>query len=267
MGLIAIGSLNGAPGVTTTALALAATWPEAPLPTVVECDPSGGDIAARWRLRSRPGLTDVAAAAAEFGASDPEALEEGVQTIEVCGAQLRVVCAAPGGAGVRSALPTIAAPGAKVLNRPDAWTITDLGRLDWGSVSWPLVAAADATLLVVEGSLAGVAHLRSRISDVRQAEALGARLAVAVAPGEYAPVEVADLLLAADVNLDVLGGLGRPDPIAPDPLTWRTRKALRAWKDLAASLFAVADAPRPLELGPGSGAGPNTDAPEGQWTP
>jgi hypothetical protein len=262
MGLISIASLNGAPGVTTTALALAATWPDSPLPTVVECDPSGGDIAARWRLRSRPGLTDVAAAAAEFGASDPEALEEGVQTIEVCGTRLRVVCAAPGGAGVRSALPTIAAPGMKVLDRPGSWTLTDLGRLDWGSVAWPLVATADATLLVVEGSLAGVAHLRSRIGDLRQAEALGARLAVAVAPGEYTPGEVADLLLAADVNLEVLGGLGRPESIAPDPLTWRTRRALVTWKHLAASLLEVANTPRPLELSPG----PSTVEAEGRWT-
>lgn len=260
MGLIAIGSLNGSPGVTTTALALAATWPDAPGLTVVECDPSGGDIAARWRLRSRPGLTDVAAAAAEFGSDAPEAIEEGVQTIEVCGANLRVVCAAPGGAGVRSALPTIAAPGAKVLNRPGSWAIADLGRLDWGSVAWPLVAAADATLLIVEGSLAGVAHLRSRIGDLRQAEALGARLAVAVAPGEYTPGEVADLLLAADVNLDVLGGLGRPEPIAPDPLTWRTRRVLVAWKHLAADLLKVANTPRPLELS----ASPEES--ERQWT-
>lgn len=262
MGLIAVASLNGSPGVTTAALALAAAWPKTPSPMVVECDPSGGDIAARWRLHARPGLTDVAAAAAEFGADGPEALDEGVQTIEVCGAAVRVVCAAPGGAGVRLALPQLAGAGAKVLDPPDAWTITDLGRLDWGSVAWPLVAAADATLLIVNGSLAGVAHLRSRITDLRQAEALGARLAVAVAPGTYTPGEVADLLLAADVNLDVLGPLGRFEPIAPDPLTWRTRKALRTWKDLAASLLAVADAPRPLELGPG----PSANAPEGQWT-
>ena len=261
MGLIAIASLNGSPGVTTTALALAATWPEAPPPTVVECDPSGGDIAARWRLRSRPGLTDVAAAAAEFGASDPEALEEGVQTIEVCGAELRVVCAAPGGAGVRSALPQVAAPGAKVLDRPGSWAIADLGRLDWGSVAWPLVATADATLLIVEGSLAGVAHLRSRIGDLRQAEALGARLAVGVAPGAYMPGEVADLLPAAEVNLEVLGGLGRREPIVPDPLTWRTRRALNVWKHLAANLLKVANTPPPLELGTGP------VELEGRWTP
>jgi len=248
MGLIAVGSLKGRPGVTTTALALTVCWPQEPLPTVVECDPSGGDIAARWRLHSRPGLTDVAAAAAEFGSGDSEVLEAGVQTIAACGAELRVVCAAPGGAGVRSALPTIATPGAKILDPPSGWTVADCGRLDWGSAAWPIVAAADATLLVVEGSLAGVAHLRSRAGDLRQAEALGARLVVAVAAGEYAADEVADLLLAADVNVRVLGGLGPAKPIGPDPLTWRRRHALRRWCVLAEVLLGVAETPEQLAL-------------------
>ncbi|MCD0444258.1 hypothetical protein LO763_11560 [Glycomyces sp. A-F 0318] len=248
MGLIAVGSLKGRPGVTTTALALAICWPQEVLPTVVECDPSGGDIAANWRLHSRPGLTDVAAAAAEFGTGDPEAVEDGVQTITAGGVELRVVCAAPGGAGVRSALPTIAAPGAKILDRPGAWTVADCGRLDWGSAAWPIATAADATLLVVEGSLAGVAHLRSRAGDLRQAEALGARLAVAVAPGEYAAEEVADLLLAADVNLQVLGALGPAKPIGPDPLTWRRRHALKPWRALAQALLEVAEAPEQLAI-------------------
>lgn len=252
MGLIAIASLSGSPGVTTAALALAASWPQTPSPTVVECDPSGGDIAAYWHLHCRPGLTDVAAAAAEFSTGEPEALEEGVQTIEVAGAQVRVVCAAPGGAGVRSALPTIAAPGAKILDRPGAWTIADVGRLDWGSVAWPLVTAADATLVVVKGSLAGVAHLRSRLGDLRQAEAFGARVAVAVAPGEYTPGEVADLLLAADVHFPVIGALGRVEPIAPDPLTWRGRRAMTEWKQLAEVLLAGAEKLSRLELPAGT---------------
>jgi hypothetical protein len=260
MGLIAVASLKGRPGVTTTALALAACWPQEPLPTVVECDPSGGDIAARWRLHSRPGLTDVAAAAAEFGSDEPEALEEGMQTIAVCGTELRAVCAAPGGAGVRSALPTIAAPGAKVLDRPGKWTIADLGRLDWSSPAWPVVAAADAALVVVEGSLAGVAHLRSRLEDLHQAETLGARLAVAVAPSEYTPDEVADLLVAADVNLRVLGSLGQPGPIGPDPLTWRRRRALAPWTNLAEALLEVAEMPERLAL-------TGTATVEGRWTP
>lgn len=47
----AIGALKGAPGVTTTALALAHVWPGADV-VVAECDPSGGDLSARLTITS-----------------------------------------------------------------------------------------------------------------------------------------------------------------------------------------------------------------------
>jgi MinD-like ATPase involved in chromosome partitioning or flagellar assembly len=48
-------SVKGAPGVTTVVNLVAATWPEQRRALVVECDPSGGDIAARFQLSSRCG--------------------------------------------------------------------------------------------------------------------------------------------------------------------------------------------------------------------
>ena len=52
MAMFALISPGGAPGVTTTALAIALTWP---WPVIVaECDPGGGDIlAARSRATCR----------------------------------------------------------------------------------------------------------------------------------------------------------------------------------------------------------------------
>ena len=65
--LVAVASVKGAPGVTTTALALAAAWPAAVdggvRPVVVEADAAGGDVAARLGLPHAPGLLDVAVAA------------------------------------------------------------------------------------------------------------------------------------------------------------------------------------------------------------
>ena len=43
--LIAVAADKGAPGVTTTAVALAAVWPRPVL--LAECDPAGGDIVYR----------------------------------------------------------------------------------------------------------------------------------------------------------------------------------------------------------------------------
>ena len=67
MGLIVVAADKGAPGVTTTALALAAVWPRPVL--LAECDPAGGDIAFRFpaadgeRLDPRRGTLSLAVAA------------------------------------------------------------------------------------------------------------------------------------------------------------------------------------------------------------
>jgi len=67
MALIAVAADKGAPGVTTTALALAAVWPRPVL--LAECDPAGGDLVYRLpaadggRLDQRRGLLSLAVAA------------------------------------------------------------------------------------------------------------------------------------------------------------------------------------------------------------
>jgi len=61
--LVCLGSAHGSPGVTTTALALAATWPEHRGCLLVEADPFGGVIATRYGLGDTPGLSSLAAVA------------------------------------------------------------------------------------------------------------------------------------------------------------------------------------------------------------
>ena len=61
--LIGLCSLKSSPGVTTTAIALAAAWPlTAPKPTIIELDAHGGDIAVRFHVAEDPGLRSLAAA-------------------------------------------------------------------------------------------------------------------------------------------------------------------------------------------------------------
>ena len=54
MPLISLVSLKGSPGVTTTALALAAAWP-APRRLLAELDPAGGDLEIRLGLPAAAG--------------------------------------------------------------------------------------------------------------------------------------------------------------------------------------------------------------------
>jgi MinD-like ATPase involved in chromosome partitioning or flagellar assembly len=61
--LLAVCSLKGSPGVTTLATALGARWPAGETPILVEADPAGGDLMARFRLNDAPGLVTLAVAA------------------------------------------------------------------------------------------------------------------------------------------------------------------------------------------------------------
>jgi MinD-like ATPase involved in chromosome partitioning or flagellar assembly len=58
MSVVAVGSFSGAPGASTIALALAASWPSS---TLVEADWQGGQLAARFGLRRDPGVITLAA--------------------------------------------------------------------------------------------------------------------------------------------------------------------------------------------------------------
>ena len=79
MSLLTLVSAHGSPGVTTTALALAATWPEPRGCLLVEADPFGGVIAARYGLGDSPGLSTLAATAR--GGFDDDAVEAHTQRL------------------------------------------------------------------------------------------------------------------------------------------------------------------------------------------
>lgn len=61
MSMVTLVSAHGSPGVTTTALVLAATWPDPRRCLLVEADSFGGVVAARFGLGDTPGLSTLAA--------------------------------------------------------------------------------------------------------------------------------------------------------------------------------------------------------------
>ncbi|WP_335989889.1 hypothetical protein [Glycomyces sp. MUSA5-2] len=255
MGLIAVAELAAAQGATTTALGLAACWPEAEVvPVVVECDPAGGDLAARWDLSVRPGLAEAGGAAAAAEQPGPAALDAGTQAIAVAGRTVEVVCASLGGAEVAPALAVLAAPGSKALAAPDGWVVADAGRLDPHAPTWALLAAADCTVLVARADLEGLAHLRARLDALAGSLAgpIANRAIIALAPGTYTVDKATDLLRAAGVEIPVAGPVGRIRPVSPDPLGWRGKRALGAWHRLAAAVHAKALTGPPLALTAGA---------------
>jgi cellulose biosynthesis protein BcsQ len=150
--LIAIASLKASPGATTAALALAALWPGGQRVLAIEADPAGGDLAARFGLDPVPSLVSLSAAArrdhrAQVAFEHAQQLPGG----------LPVICAPAAAEQATSALELLTGDGrelwASLAQDPDVVAVVDCGRLDPGSHSHRILAAADIALLVARPTL------------------------------------------------------------------------------------------------------------------
>ncbi len=166
--LVAVCSLKGSPGVTTFCVALAARWPAPDRCVLVECDPSGGDVATRFGLASSPGLVSLAAATRRSG--DPGLLWQHAQALP---GGLPVVAAPPGADQALAALAVLAPERCgeagvlrRAANAPQAVVIADCGRVDPASPVLPIVCSADVMLLLSRAHADDLAHLAARLTAV-----------------------------------------------------------------------------------------------------
>ena len=248
MAVVVLGSVRSC-GKTTSAVALAATWPAGRKVVLVELDPAGGTLAASSGWPAEPSLVSLAAAARRT--SDPEAIWAHCQHL-------------PGGAAVLSA-PGAAeqAHGAAVmlsgllgrLGELDADVLVDAGRLD-PTAPLPGVAMEASRLVLCA---------RPRISDLHALAAFlntgpGAGLLesgrlrlVVVGDGPYPDAEIADAL-----GVEVLGRLpwdeGGAECLVTVPATDRRLRLsplVRAARSLATAI--VADVVHAPETVPASG--------------
>ena len=235
MSLLVLGSAKASPGVTTAALALAATWPADRCVQVVEADPDGGVLAARQGLSSEPGLATLAVSSRRsLGAED---LAAHLQVPE--GSDVRLLVAPPAAEQSRRALGLAAGPLAAVVARPsDTDTIVDVGRMRPESVAGPLIEAADAVLLVARPRVDELQQLPARLRALRPTLARVGILLVGDEP--YPPAEVAVALdvevvavLAHDPRAaEALRGQGRAGSLRRSSLLRSVRHAgdaIRAW--------------------------------------
>lgn len=179
MPLIALASVKASPGVTTTALALAAAWPAARR-LVVEADPSGGDLGAWLGLPPAPGLASLAAAIRR--GHSPGAAWRHAQP---AGSGLSVVAAPAGGEQAAACLAALTAPMAgtgwlsSTSPEEEGVVVADCGRLDPWSPGLAVAAQAAVTLLLVRPRLSELSHLAERVSGLARA---GLRLGLLLAP-------------------------------------------------------------------------------------
>jgi MinD-like ATPase involved in chromosome partitioning or flagellar assembly len=164
MGLISLVSAKGAPGTTTTALALAALWPRPVL--LADCDPAGGDVALRMPGESGEpldrdrGLLSLAAVSRR-GLTGTQ-VREHVQRVQ---GGLDVL------SGVRS--PEQAAASAHLwaslgsaLDAMEVDVLADCGRVGGDSatlVQLPVLRSSRLVVFVTRPETAAVVHLRERV--------------------------------------------------------------------------------------------------------
>jgi hypothetical protein len=165
--IIAVGSLKGSPGATTLTLALADRWPGGGgEPLVVEADPAGGDLGARFGLLTASrGLVTLAAAGRRGGAARP--VEDHVHELP---GGLQVIAAPAGAEQASQVLGELDGGGwsplwsaVRAAGRP---LLVDCGRLDARSSARPVLDAADVLLLVVRARDDELSHLAARIPVV-----------------------------------------------------------------------------------------------------
>ncbi|MBY8855386.1 winged helix-turn-helix domain-containing protein [Nocardia sp. CA2R105] len=166
--LIAVAGLTPRTGVTTTALALARTWPGPEPAVLLEADPAGGQLADLIDGDPYQGLASVSWAA-HFGAG-PVRLAEHLQTLP---GGVGFLAAPPGPDPLRTTWVTMLLTGRHHNRRLDelaAWrelgatVIADCGTPDPALL--PLLAGADACLVLVHADLIDPYRTGEQILDL-----------------------------------------------------------------------------------------------------
>jgi hypothetical protein len=186
--VVTFASVKGSPGVTTLACLVGATWPADRRVVVAECDPSGGDLAARFGLSSKRGWPTLATAVRRGGPG--VGIEPHLQQLP---GGLDVLVG-PGGSdgpdGVDAA--ELLADYREGAAGGDWDVLADMGRLPVGDLppsGW--LARSDAVVVLLRGDATSVLHVRSRARQIL--DVCGARAVLAVVGGSgYANEKIAE---------------------------------------------------------------------------
>lgn len=227
--VIAVASAKGAPGATTTALAMAAGAVDRMV--LAELDPDGGVLAARRTLSFEPGLISLAAALLRGG-------HDAVAHTQALSDRVRALVAPSSAAQVRAAVTACGDALVPALRAVGGTVVVDCGRLAAGSVALPVAAAADVTTVVLRPTVEDVAVARDRIPMLREADVTP--LVVLTDGGPYGDTEV-----SAAVDAPVIARLPW-DGRTADALNGRVAhrrlartRLVRAARSLLATLAAM----------------------------
>lgn len=201
MAVIALAGCSGAPGVTTSALALLLSWPLAPGRRVVmvEADPDGGAVLygmLQGALGDRYGLRNLAVAvrrgdlAETFWRQLIDLTDDGRHPPRQNRLVLPGLLAAEQAAGMAAAWGQLAELCTRIeqdVQQPHD-VLLDLGRRGAFGASSVLARSADALVVVARSTLRGVQAARSRLEALR--EEFGELGVLLIEEGPYRAAEV-----------------------------------------------------------------------------
>jgi hypothetical protein len=242
MALIAIAADKGSPGVTTTAVALAAVWPRRVL--LAEADPAGGDLVYRSAgahggvLNPNSGLLSLAATARHGLAAEQlwdhaQPLTGGLDVLVGLGG-------AEQAAGLTGLWPMLGQAFATLAQSPNgaADVIADCGRIGPDSPTLELFPHASLVLLVSRTAPENLARVRDRAGALsaklhgsqRGAAALGhppigVLLIAEASQNAKLAAQVNEMLVASQISARVVGTLAH-DPAGAEMLSGRRRGRL-----------------------------------------
>jgi hypothetical protein len=178
--IVAVCSAKGSPGVTTLACALGAVWPNDRQIVLAECDPSGGDIAARFGLSAKRGMTTLVVDSRHSRDEVPLDVRPHIQALP---GGLEVLAGPTGAIASRtvgSELPNLLAR----ARSSEMDLILDLGRIQPGAAGQVAALAAAGQVVVVAhrtvesvASTRWISQLLTRSEDILRSETTTGRSA------------------------------------------------------------------------------------------
>ncbi|MCK1812797.1 hypothetical protein MTQ13_00630 [Streptomyces sp. XM4011] len=244
MALIALAADKGAPGVTTTAVALAALWPRRVL--LAEADPAGGDLVYRSvGANGRPldpgtGILSLAATARRGIAA--EQLWDHAQRMAGGLDVIIGLASSDQSGGLTGQWGALGRVFAELADSPHqeaaADVLADLGRLDAHSPAQALLPHAALLLLITRGQPENLAHVRDRAAALHNKlhgqqrgaaqlakPQLGVVLIAEPQHGAKIAAQVNEMLIASQSGARVVGLIAE-DPAGAEQLAGRRRGRL-----------------------------------------
>jgi hypothetical protein len=197
MSAIAVVGVKGAPGASTVACVLAAVWPADRRVVVAECDPGGGDIAARFGLSAELGTASLAAALRRGDGDGSDAAVVG-DHLQVLPGGLEALVGPVGADAATAVDRELAAVGlVQRVTGSDLDLVADCGRLQpTAPGQMALIADSAQVVLCFRPDASSLAQARWAVSRLGSVHPCG-RQAVVAAPvgrGPLRPHECADAL-------------------------------------------------------------------------